>query len=130
MASSEDPSAIMHVRRHIRDPERTAAEEIRVTPNGLDDLGVSFQEIADDALFRFGLQGDEIDLYVRLSVIEICRAGGRPMWGFVDNEPWREMPHFGSTPEEIAANVLAEWVAQGRPQLDWGGLWFRSDKSQ
>lgn len=130
MVSSEDPSAIMHARRHHYYVDYTAAEHIRRYPEDLNDIGVGLYMIINDALGNFGLRGGEIDLFIHLAIAELCRSGGRPMIAHETEKRWVELPHYGSTPEEIAANVFGEWNARGRPELNWNDMWFRSDKSQ
>ena len=52
-------------------------------------------------------------------------AGGRPVIASEIQSIWEETFQYGTKPEEIADNVIAEWLAEGAPEyVEWGRWWF------
>ncbi len=52
-------------------------------------------------------------------------AGGRPVIASEIQSIWEETFQYGTKPEEIADNVIAEWLAEGcSTEVEWGRWWF------
>ena len=91
-----------------------------------DEIGIHLGSIVSDGRRCFGLEGGGLVAYVRRAVAALVAIGARPEhWepcrpGHVDGRV-----HYGAdTPEEIVEGVLAEWIAEGMPDLGWGDYRF------
>ncbi len=73
----------------------------------------------------FGLEGDALTEFMRRCVKELLSRGAVPVLGGGDSEhDWIVQRRYGTQPDEILENVIAEWLANGSPNDDPGGLWF------
>ena len=92
-----------------------------------DEIGVSLASIISVGRRSFGLEGDDLVAYVRRGVAALAAIGARPEhWEMYSRPGHLDGPvHFGAdTPEEIVEGVLAEWIAEGMPDLGWGDYRF------
>lgn len=92
-----------------------------------DEIGVSLASIVSDGRRSFGLEGDDLVAYVRRGVAALAAIGARPEhWEMYSRPGHLDGPvHFGAdTPEEIVEGVLADWIAEGMPDLGWGDYRF------
>ena len=74
----------------------------------------------------FGFEGVERAEYVRLCVLRLLEAGAVPVRHSSQGEPmlWKEQTQYGTTHEEIADAIVAEWLATGGEDPPWEYLWF------
>ena len=74
----------------------------------------------------FGFEGDELAEFVRLCVMRLLDAGAVP----VRHSPsgklmlWQEQTQYGTTHDQIADGIVAEWLGSGGGDPPWGYLWF------
>jgi len=86
---------------------------------------VGMWQIVPSGRHGFGLEGAALTEYVRRCVVELLSRGAVPVVGGGQSEhEWIVQRQYGSRPEEIAENVLREWLANGAQDEDPGGLWF------
>lgn len=73
----------------------------------------------------FGLNGADLEAFVRRVLRAMTEAGARPVLGGGGKGPlpWIVQPQYGSTSNEIVDSVIAEWRSMGQDP-DAGGLWF------
>ena len=82
--------------------------------------------IIDDGHRGFGLEGEALVEFVRKSLRTLVEAGARPWhWGTPEDID-RDIPlHYGNdTPDEIVEGVIADWLASGGGDLEWGDFRF------
>jgi hypothetical protein len=66
----------------------------------------------------YDFHGQDLRDFIYLTVKTIIEGGGIVMESAQDR--WRcyqHATHYGTDPDEIARNVVAEWVAQGEPEI-------------
>jgi hypothetical protein len=86
---------------------------------------VGVWKIVPDGRMGFGLEGDALIDYVRRQITELVSRGAVPVRGGGQTEHfWIVQRQYGSRPEEIAENVMREWLARGATEEDPGWLWF------
>jgi hypothetical protein len=69
----------------------------------------------------FQFRGQELQEYVYLYIKTLIEAGGIVIAADGPEERdqvWMPVARYGMTPEDIARNIVAEWVAQGEPDID------------
>ncbi|HRK69509.1 MAG TPA: hypothetical protein PKY73_18310 [Hyphomonas sp.] len=94
----------------------------------LDDYLVSLRWGLGAAEEHYGLHGEARDAFLRRYLIELVKAGGQPIEPADDGiHAWRIIQRYGTTPEEIADGMLAEWKAAGEPDPDWGEYSFAAE---
>jgi len=78
----------------------------------------------------FGFEGPELTEFVRLSVMHMLEAGAVPALHRPLTEPleWIEQTQYGTTKDQIADAVVAEWLAKGGGDPPWDDLWFVTRK--
>ena len=96
----------------------TVTEYLTLVPGNMrDDLwGIWGIISAGKAAYEFA--GQDLREFIYLNVKVLIEAGGVPIESA--KSPWRYYEHatrYGKTPEEIARNVVAEWVEQGEPEI-------------
>ncbi len=110
---------------------RPMGEWIALTPYALNDIGVGMHGIIDNGRYGFGLEGPSLVDFVRRSLRTLVARGAVPRhWG-KPGAPDRNIPlHYGSdTPDEIVEGVIADWLAGGGGDLEWGDYWFALPKT-
>jgi hypothetical protein len=88
----------------------TPSEAISQYPGELDLDAVGIWQIVPDGRVTFGLSGDALADYVRRAIYALLDAGAVP----VRHVPgsgfhWTRQTQYGSTREEIAEAIIAEW---------------------
>jgi hypothetical protein len=104
---------------------------IALIPNELNDIGVGLYSVIYDGRYGFGLEGPALVDFVRRSLHALVERGAVPrQWGS-PSDPQRNIPlHYGSdTPDEIVEGVIADWLAAGGGDLEWGDFWFALPKT-
>jgi len=105
---------------------RTASEWIALLPTDLDDIGVGMSAIIGAGRQSFGFEGNALVDFVRRSLYALVERGATPRhWGS-PSDPQRDIPlHYGSDSNaEIVEGVIADWLASGGGDLEWGDFWF------
>jgi hypothetical protein len=114
-----------HERRHNMTGS-TISDWISRMPNDIDDIGIGLTLVVMVGRHNFELEGDELIDFVRRSIYALLERGGKPRhWGS-PSHPNRDIPlHYGNdTNEEIVEGVIADWLASGAGDLEWGDFWF------
>ena len=102
----------------------SVAEFIETLPYEIDGDGEGFWGIIPTGR-TFGFEGNDLAEFARLCVLRLLKAGAVPVRHNREGSPeWREQAQYGSTPEEIADAVVAEWLASGGGNPKWEYLWF------
>jgi hypothetical protein len=95
-------------------------------PNELEDIGVGLVTIVQTGRYGFELKDSDLINFVRKSLYALVERGAKPrQWGSFSH-PNRDIPlHYGNdTNEEIVEGVIADWLASGAGDLEWGDFWF------
>jgi hypothetical protein len=104
---------------------RTVPEYIRGNIWEMQNDGVGFWGIADMGRRGFGYEGAELVAFLRNVLLEMMKAGARPvLGGGGSGYYWLVQEQYGSQPAEIVENVLKEWITRGMGEEDAGWLWF------
>ena len=103
----------------------TLAEYLEDLPLDTDGDGASLWSIVP-AGRGFGFAGAEHAEYVRLCVLRLLKSGAVPVRHSPKGEEllWKEQTQYGTTHDEIADAIVAEWLAAGGKDPPWGYLWF------
>jgi hypothetical protein len=102
----------------------TVSEWIPARTERLKDNGSGLWDITSP-IDNFGLVGDERIDFVRSSILSLIHAGGSPVVASQTQPVWEETFQYGTKPEEIADNVIAEWLSEGgSDDVKWGRWWF------
>lgn len=103
----------------------TAAEFLRDLPYETDGDGEALWRIVPQGR-GFGFEGGELEEFVRKCVLRLLKSGAVP----VRYNPkgvelrWKEQTQYGSSHDEIADAIVAEWLASGGGDPPWEYLWF------
>ncbi|MEA2880006.1 MAG: hypothetical protein QOF14_5202 [Hyphomicrobiales bacterium] len=111
--------------RHISwgTPMSTWIEE-RIPRPPYDELPLGMWAIVDDGRRLFGLEGEALAGYIRKSIYALMDAGFKPVCGVGKNR-WQLQVQYGSSKQEVAEAVIAEWLREGAKTPEpWTGLWF------
>jgi hypothetical protein len=77
--------------------------------------------ILDDGRNRFGLAGDELDDFVRRTILALLESGARTVRQTAEpGYDWIMDYHYGETKDEITEAILTEWKASGNDPDHWG----------
>ena len=95
-------------------------------PNELEDIGVGLATIVQAGRYGFELKGLELVDFIRRSLYALVDHGARPRHSGSLTHPDRDiLLHYGNdTNEEIVEGVIADWLASGAGDLEWGDFWF------
>jgi hypothetical protein len=104
----------------------TVGEWIHFLPAHLDDIGVGLHAIVQTGRHGFELNVSELLEFVRRSLTALLKHGAKPRhWGSFSHPDRNIMLHYGNdTDEEIVEGVIADWLASGGGDLEWGDFWF------
>lgn len=69
----------------------------------------------------FGLDGIQLDDFVRRCIVALLDAGAVPTIA-LDNR-WPRAPGYNGSSEEIASQIVGQW-RRGEIRADHDGLWF------
>ena len=95
--------------RH-RTTNETMSTVISQYPGELDRDAVGIWQIVPGGKVDFGLSGDTLTHYVRRAILALLEAGAVPVKGGPDTGYfWIAQKQYGSTHNEIADAVIAEW---------------------
>lgn len=102
----------------------SARQYLQWLPNEIDGDGEWWFRIANAAQ-HLGYEREELQEFLRLCMLRLLDSGAVPVL-FAAEGPltWVEQINYGSTNEERAAAIVAEWVAKGSPRPEWDDLWF------
>jgi len=97
------------------DPDDTAANYIETRPYDIDGDEAGFWGIVPWGR-SFGFEGDDLAEFVRLCVLRLLDAGAVPVRHSSQGEPmlWKEQTQYGTTKEQIADAIIAEWLQRRR----------------
>lgn len=103
----------------------TLAQYLEGLPLEIDSDGEGLWAIVPKAR-GFGFEGGERAEFVRLCVLRLLDAGAVPVRHSPKGEHllWMEQTQYGSTKDEIADAIVAEWLATGGGDPPWEYLWF------
>lgn len=102
----------------------TAAEYIQGVTYELDGDGEGLWGIVPGGR-SFGFEGEDLQEFVRLCILRMLEVGGVPVRHATSGVlRWLEQTQYGTSPEEIAAGIIAEWRGAGGGDPDWDWLWF------
>jgi hypothetical protein len=104
---------------------------IALMPNELNDIGIGLSAIIQAGRHGFRLEGPALIEFIRLALYALVERGAKPRhWGTLDN-PLRDIPlHYGSdSNSEIVEGIIADWLASGAGDLQWGDFWFELPKA-
>jgi hypothetical protein len=106
------------------DPDDTAALYIETRPYDIDGDGEGFWGIPSWGR-SFGFEGDDLTEFVRLCVLRLLEAGAVPVRHAESGTlRWKEQAQYGSSRDEIADAIVAEWLKSGGGDPPWEYLWF------
>ena len=100
-------------------------EWVEQVANELPYDAVGMWQIVPGGRYGFQLEGDALTKYARRCLAELLSRGAVPVIGGGGTEhEWIVQRQHGTRPGEIIDNVVREWLANGAPNEDPGGLWF------
>jgi hypothetical protein len=103
----------------------TMSEIIEQYGNELESDAVGIWQLVPAGRQGFGLEGEALTAFMRRCIAELLSRGAVPVIGGGGSGfYWIQQHQYGARPEEILENVIAEWLAEGAPDDDPGGLWF------
>jgi hypothetical protein len=104
----------------------TVQEWIQFLPAYLDDIGIGLHAIVQTGRRGFELENAELIEFVRRSLRALLAGGAKPRhWGSRSHPDRNIMLHYGNdTNDEIVEGVIADWLASGAGDLEWGDFWF------
>jgi hypothetical protein len=86
---------------------------------------VGMWQIIPVGRFDFGLEGGQLDEFVRLCLCSLLEKGAKPVKGSADGAYYWQVQHqYGNHNDEIVNAIINEWVASGRGDPSADGLWF------
>lgn len=109
---------------------RTTEELAADCASALDDDADRFSGIVDMGRKGFGLEGTTLVEFGRRCLTSTMARGARPV--HMGGEPdrwWTVQPQYGTDPDEIVENVIAEWLAEGGGDPEPTLLWFALPRS-
>jgi hypothetical protein len=104
---------------------------IALVPTGLNDIGVGLSAVVQAGRRGFRLEGSALIEFIRRALYALVERGAKPRhWGTIEN-PDRDIPlHYGGdSNSEIVEGVIADWLASGGGDLQWGDFWFDLPKA-
>jgi hypothetical protein len=104
----------------------TIGEWHKFLPAHLDDIGVGLDAIVQTGRYGFGLGSSDLIDFIRKSIYVLLEHGAKPRhWGSLTHRNRNILLHYGSdTNDEIVEGVIADWLASGAGDLEWGDFWF------
>jgi len=73
---------------------------------------VGLWQIVPEGRDRYGLEGDGLVKFIRLSLLYMFARGAKPVRGRHGVDHWI-LKDYGDTPEAMADAIIAEWLAAG-----------------
>jgi len=103
----------------------TLSDYIVQVANELPIDAVGLWQIVPRGRRGFGFEGEQLTDFVRRCIAELLSRGAVPVTGGGGTPyHWIAQKQYGSKPEDIIENVVAEWLAKGAKNENPGGLWF------
>ena len=104
----------------------TVSEWCISLPEELEDIGVGLTTIVRTGRYGFELRDSELIGFIRRSLCALVEHGAKPRHRGSLSQPGRNIVlHYGNnTNEEIVEGVIADWLASGAGDLEWGDFWF------
>jgi len=104
----------------------TIDEWLSCMPNELEDIGIGLADIIDTGRYGFELKNRELIEFIQKSLYVLLEHGAKPRhWGSLSQPGRNIVLHYGNnTNEEIVEGVIADWLASGAGDLEWGDFWF------
>ncbi len=100
------------------------AESIEKTPNELEIDAVGLWQIIPQGRWDFGLSGEALEDFTKRHIVALIKKGAIPVRSVRKGEKfWEPQLQYGTSPEEIADRVIAEWKSSG-VDPDVSGVWF------
>ena len=86
---------------------------------------VGLWQIVPVGRINFRFSGSDLVSFLRLCITALLEKGAKPVIGGGGTRyDWILQPQYGETIEGITEAVVSEWLANGSPDTDPGGLWF------
>jgi len=97
----------------------------KALPNNLNYDAEGLYSVVGGLRGGFGLRGGRLVDAVRRNVLNLLQLGARPVLGApkVSRKFWIEQLQYGSEPEQIADNLIKEWLEAGCDP-DISGVWL------
>jgi hypothetical protein len=78
----------------------------------------------------YSLKGKELHTYIYKVIKILIENGGIPVVGAKHPKiVYKPTTQYGITPDEIAQNILDEWIKNGEKDIDaWTGIFFVTEK--
>lgn len=86
-----------------------------------DEICIGLNHVVSDGRHALKFEGPALIDWLRRALMHLFARGVRPSDPrFVTDDDPHGLAHFGSdTPEELVEGVIAAWVADGMPDLEW-----------
>jgi hypothetical protein len=101
------------------------SEWINQLPAELPVDAVGLWQFVPEAREEFGFADEELIACVERAIHALLAHGARPVIGGAGTQHfWIEQTHYGTQPDEIVGNIIAEWRGWGLGNPTVSGLWF------
>ncbi len=115
--------------RHKRHGD-TISEWIALVPGELTIDAVNLPQILSAGQYGFELEGADLVDFIRRNIIALLDAGAIPVDGGAGTDyEWVAKHNYGSTKDEIADGVVAEWLASDGDEMYPWSVWFARPRS-
>ena len=85
---------------------------------------VGLWQIVPEGRDRYGLEGEALVKFIRLTLLYMFARGAKPVVGQAGVDHWM-LKDYGDTPEAMADAIIAEWLAAGAvTPKPYDSLWF------
>jgi hypothetical protein len=103
----------------------TVGEWVYYLPAHLDDIGIGLDAIVQAGRYGFEFESAELIEFLRRSIRVLVGEGAKPLHlSSRTHFDRRVMLHYGKSTEEIVEGVIADWLAGGGGDLEWGDFCF------
>ena len=109
----------MTAERFHKDWGTPLSEWITLVKGELPQDGVFLQQPVADGIEGFGLDGAELDDFVRRCIVELLDAGAVPAMAG-STEP---LPNYVGSSTDVASQIVQDW-RRGAIMADRDGIWF------
>jgi hypothetical protein len=103
-------------------------EWISLVPNELGEDAIGLWQIVPCFRYDFGLEGQDLENYVRQCIGLLLARGAIPVYGTENNDGWRIWTGLSYGSSSTLDQVMNYWQTLGRDP-DFGDLWFALPKT-
>jgi hypothetical protein len=100
----------------------SAADWVALVRNELDIDAVGLWQIIATGRQEFGLDGEDLETFVRTALRGLLAKGAIPITG--RDKTWVAEHKYGAGPDEIIESVVQVWLSKGMREPDVGDVWF------